>query len=431
MDISVQELTSVDKEITLKAKRDELQETFDKAYKKYRTQIQMPGFRPGKVPMGLLKKRFGKEIEHEEINKYVQDVFEKEVIPKYEPVGETEMTDFQWENDELEVKFKIGQKPAIEMKDLSKISVDKMVHDVTDEEVEEELERTLEREGNWKEVNKAADENSKLTIDVVSLDEKGNEIEGDVDEDQVIDMRQEGAAEFRDKLSGKKAGDVVDMELGEGDEIDRFRVSIKKVEKLEKAELTEELIKDQSNGQASNIDELKSFIKSQMQQYYDQTSDDLFKNDVADTLVDKHDFEVPETFVKQIQNSYVEQLKQQQDGQLSEHFDEEEYKKSMKERAVREAKWYFISQHLQETFEDIEIKPEDIDEYISVEAVRYGIAADQMKQYYAQNPNMLEQLRSSIRENKVFEKLENEVKINELGKDEYRAKQEKSNKKNK
>ncbi len=101
----------------------------------------------------------------------------------------------------------------------------------------------------------------------------------------------------------------------------------------------------------------------------------------------------------------------------------------MRERGLREGQWYFISQKLQETFEDIEIKPEDIDGFISVEAARYGTSADQLKRYYAQNPNMLEQLRSSIRENKVFKKLEDEVKIAELDKEKYRKMQEKKTKK--
>ncbi|HAW80536.1 MAG TPA: trigger factor, partial [Balneola sp.] len=87
MNISVKELTKVDKELTLTAKREDLQETFDQAYKKYKTQIALPGFRPGKVPMGMIKKRFGTEIEYEEINKYVQKVFEKDVVPEYNPVG--------------------------------------------------------------------------------------------------------------------------------------------------------------------------------------------------------------------------------------------------------------------------------------------------------------------------------------------------------
>jgi trigger factor len=431
VDISVEELTSVDKEVTLKAKRDDLQEDFDKAYKKYKDQIQLPGFRPGKVPMGMIKKRFGKEIEQEEISNIVQKIFEKEVVPEYEPIGETEMIDFSWENDELEVKFKIGSKPEIEIKDLSKIKVNRMVHDVTDDEVEEEIERTLEREGNWEDVDEAATDDSKLIVDVETLDEEGNPVEGDVDEGQEIDLRKDGAAEFRKELSGKKPGDVVDMELGEGDEKDRFRVTIKKVQKLTKAELNDELIDSQSNGEAEGEEQFKSYIKSRMQEYYDQTADDLFKNDVADALVEAHEFEVPETFVAQIQGSYVDQLKQQQGGQLPENFDAEQYKAGMKDRAVREAKWSFISQKLQETFEDIEIKPEDIDEHLAVEAARYGMPADQLKQYYAQQPQMLEQLRSSIRENKVFDILQDKVKINEMGKDEYREQQEKKDKKNK
>lgn len=425
MDISVEELTSVDKEVTLKAKREDLQEDFDKAYKKYKNQIQLPGFRPGKVPMGLIKKRFGEEIEQEEISNIVQKIFEKEVIPEYEPVGETEMLDFKWENDELEVKFKIGSKPEIELQDLSKVTVNKMVHDVSDEEVDEEITHTLERAGSWEEVDEPASNKTRVKVDVVSKSH------GDEDKDQTIDLRKEDAKEFLEALDGKKAGDVVDMTIPHGDHEDELEITIKSVQKPHEAELNEELIKEQSNGEAENEDEFRSYIKSRMQEYYDQTADDLFKNDVADALVEAHDFEVPETFVAQIQGSYVDQLKQQQGGELPEGFDAEEYKAGMRERAEREAKWSFISQKLQETFDEIEIKPEDIDEHLGVEAARYGIATDQLKQYYAQNPNMLEQLRSSIRENKVFDILQDKVSIKEVDKDTYRDLQDKKEKENK
>ncbi len=429
MDISVKELTKVDKELTLTAKREDLQENFDQAYKKYKGQIALPGFRPGKVPLGMIKKRFGNEIEYEEINKYVQKIFEKDVIPEYKPVGETEMVDLKWENDELEVIFKIGTRPEVELKDLSKIKVNKMVHDVTDEEVTEEINRTLEREGNWENVQEKATKDSKLIVDVISLDTDGNPVEGEEDKDQVIDLRQEGAKDFLKSLKGKTIGDVVDMELGKGNEKDHFRVTIKQVQKLHQAELNKELISKNSNGEAKTEDEFRGFIKSQMQKYYDQTSDDLIKNEIVDALVNAHKVDVPEVFLEQILNSYVEQQKQQQGGKLPENFDDVLYKEQMRERGLKEAQWYFISQKLQETFEDIEIKPEDIDEFISIEAARYGASADQLKQYYAQNPNMLEQLRSSIRENKVFEKLEDEVKITELDKEKYRTMQEKKSKK--
>ena len=425
MDISVQEITPVDKEITIKANREDLKPKFDKAYKKYKKEIQMPGFRPGNVPVGLIKKRFGKEIEMEEINTYVQEVYEKEIVPEYEPVGETQMKDMSWESDELEVIFKVGAKPEFELTNLEELTVDKMVHDVTDEEVEEEIERTLERAGNWVEIEEEITEECRVTVDAVALDEDGNPVEGEKDEDQKLDLREEGAADFRDALVGSKAGDTVEMEVGEDDEKDRFQLDVKSVEKMEKAELTDEFAKEQSNGEVKNVDEFKSFIKSKMQEYYDQSAGDLFNQDVVTELTKAHEFDIPEVMMEQIKNSFVEYAKQQSGGQLPPNFNEEEYKDNMSDQAAREGKWAFISEKLQEKFDDIEIKPEDIDEFIGVEAAKHGVPVDQMKQYYAQNPNQLENLRTSIRENKVFDKLNDVVTINELSKEEFRNKREK------
>ncbi|MDR9365478.1 MAG: trigger factor [Balneolaceae bacterium] len=429
MELSVEELTSVDKEITIKANREDLSEKFDKAYKKYKSQIQMPGFRPGRVPIGLIKKRFGKEIEMEEINSYVEEVYEKEIVPEHEPVGETQMLDMSWENDELEVVFKIGAKPEFELKDLKEIAIDKMVHDVSDEEVEEEIERTLQRQGNWEEVEDEITEESRVTVDAVSLDEDGNPIEGEKDEDQKLDLRQDAAADFREHLVGHKVGDVVEMELGEDEEVDRFELHVKKVEVNHEAELNDEFAKQNSNGQAKNVDEFKSYIKSQMQDYYDQSSDEMFRQDAIQAMAEAHEFEVPEVMLEQIKNNFVEYAKQQSGGDLPPEFDVEEYKENMSEQAVQQAKWGFISRKLQEKFDDIEIKPEDIDEYIGVEAAKYGATAEQLKSYYAQNPNQLENLRNNIRENKVFDKLTEEVTINELSKDEFRKKREEENEK--
>ena len=431
MDISVQEITPVDKEITIKANREDLKPKFDKAYKKYKKEIQMPGFRPGNVPVGLIKKRFGKEIEMEEINTYVQEVYEKEIVPEYEPVGETQMKDMSWESDELEVIFKIGAKPEFELTNLEELTVDKMVHDVTDEEVEEEVERTLERAGNWIETDEEITEECRVTVDAVALDEDGNPVEGEKDEDQKLDLREEGAADFREALVGSKAGDTVEMEVGEDDEKDRFQLEVKSVEKMEKAELTDEFAKEQSNGEVKNVDEFKSFIKSKMQEYYDQSAGDLFNQDIVTELTKAHDFDIPEVMMEQIKNSFVEYAKQQSGGQLPPNFNEEEYKENMSDQAAREGKWAFISEKLQEKFDDIEIKPEDIDEFIGVEAAKHGVPVDQMKQYYAQNPNQLENLRTSIRENKVFDKLNDVVTINELSKEEFRNKREKEEEENK
>lgn len=423
MNITVQELTSVDKEIKIEASREDLTPKFEKAIRKYRGQINMPGFRPGKTPLGIIKKRYGKEIELEEINSYIQEIYEKEIVPEYEPIGETQMVNMNWENDMLEVVFKVGAKPDFELKELEEITIDKMVHDVAEEEVEEEIDRTLERKGNWEEIDEKITEECRVTVDAISLDKDDNPIEGEKDENQKLDLRQDAAKEFREKLVGKKAGDVVKMDEEE-DETSRFEMHIKKVEVMKKAELDDELAKQQSNGQAKNVDEFRGFIKSQMQQYYDQSSVDMFRQFTIDELTNAHDFEIPEVMKDQILNSYVEYAKQQSGGSLPENFDAEEYKEKMNDQAVREIKWVFISQKLQEKFDDIEIKPEDIDEYLGAEAARYGVTLDQIRNVYSQNPSQLESLRTNIRESKIFDKLAEVVKVNELSKEEFRKKRE-------
>ena len=426
MELSVQDITSVDKEITIHADRSDLEPKFNKAYKKYRKEIQMPGFRPGNVPVGLIKKRFGKEIEMEEINSYVQEVYENDIVPEYEPVGETQMKDMSWEDDKLEVTFKVGTKPEFDLADIESITVDRMVHDVSDEEVEEEIERTLDRQGNWVEQDDDTEitDECRVIVDAVALGEDGEAIEGESDENQKLDLREDKAAEFKEHLLGQKKGDVVSMSLGEDVDHENFQLTIKAVEMMNEAELTDEFAKEQSNGEAKNIDEFKSYIKSQMQQYYDQSAKDMFRQDAVDELAKAHEFEIPEVMINQIQDSYVDYAKKQSGGQLPPNFNEEEYKENLKDQAIREGKWAFISEKLQENFDDIEITPEDIDEFIGMESAKHGVPVDQMKSYYAQNPNQLESLRTSIRENKVFDKLEDAVTINELSKDEFRKKRE-------
>lgn len=425
MNISVEDITTVDKEIKILANREDLEPKFNSALKKYRGQIQMPGFRKGKVPLSLVKKRFGEEIEMEEINNYVQEVFEKEIVSEHEPVGESEIVNFQWENDQLEVTFKIGVKPEFELSDLKTITADKMVHDVTDDEVDEEIERMLARNGNREEVDESITADHVVIVDAFTLDDEGNTVEGQKDEDQALDLKDEGAEEFRKELVGKKAGDIVDMEIGQGEQKDRFRLVIKKVEKTINATLTDEFAQKQSNGEANNVEELKSYIKSRMQQYYDQTANDMLRQDLVTAMADAHEFKVPDQFSEFVLKRYVEQVKQQSGGNLPADFNEEAYKERMRESALQEAKWHFINLKLQEHFDDIEIKPEDIDDFLATEAAKMGATLDQIKQWYAQNPGQFEGLRTNIRENKVFEKLKDAVNIRELSKDDIRKKREK------
>ncbi|MBP3192832.1 trigger factor [Natronogracilivirga saccharolytica] len=427
MNISVEDKSKVDKVITITATEEDLKPRFEKAFREYRKKINMPGFRPGQVPVSIVKKRFGKEIESEEINNYVQEVFRDEIVPKYEPVGEPRFEDMSWENGQLEVKIGIGVKPDFEMTDLSSLEIDKMVHDVTDEEVDEELNSSLERAATWKESDQPVEETSKVTVDAVPLDEKGEPKADEQDTDKELDLNDDENADFRKGLKGAKAGDEVKVTLGEGDDAETFQLTVKKVYEKVIPELNEEFVKGATQGQLSSVDDYRSKLRSQIQDYYDQVSADMVKQEIMDKLIEAHsDMEVPTALVEKVQDSLLERMKQQQQGQpLPDGFDEQEYKESVREDAEREARWAFILDELGKKHEDLEITEEDIDARLASEAARYGLPTEMVKNFYAQSGDQLENLRQNIRTDKLFDRIIDEISLNELDKEAYQEKKKK------
>ncbi len=426
MNISVEDKSNVDKILTISATREELEPRFDKAYRAYRKKIDMPGFRRGQIPLSIIKKRFGKEIETEEINNYIQEVFKEEVAPKYNPVGEPRFEDLKWEDDELEVKIEIGVKPAFEVKDLSTFTVDKMVHDVTDEDVEEEIQKSLERSGTWVESEEPIGEKSRVTVDAVPVDDKGNLQKDDQDVDKELDLSNEENKEFREALADAKTGDVVDVSLGEGNNSEKFRLTVKKVMNPDIPQLDEHFVRETTNGEVSSVEEYRSQIKSRIQSYYDQVSADMVKQEIMDLLIEAHkEIEIPEVLLNKFQNAYLDRMKQQQGQTLPEDVNEEEYKESIKEDAEREARWAFIMNELSDKYEDIEINEEDIDERLASEAARYGLSTEMVRNFYSQSGDKLENLRLNIRADKLFDRILQEVTLNELDKAAYEEKKKK------
>ncbi len=424
MNIAVEDKSNVDKVLTISATREDLNPRFEKAFREYRKKINMPGFRPGQVPVSIVKKRFGKEIESEEINNFIQEVFKEEVVPKFSPVGEPRFEDMKWNDGELEVKLEIGVKPEFELKDIASFKIDKMVHDVTDDEVEEELKHSLERGGTWKESEAKIDENSRVTVDAVPLDKDGEPGDQDQDTDKELDLSDDENKEFQEALKGAKKGDEVKVTLGEGDDAESFQLTVKKVMKLELPELDEEFVKEATKGEVTSVDDYRSRIKSQIQNYYDQVSNDMLKQEIMDQLIEAHpDIEVPAVLLKRFQDAYVDRMKQQQQGQpMPEDFNEEEYRESIKEDAEREARWAFIIEELGKKFDDIEINEEDIDARLASEAARYGLPVEMVKNFYAQSADQLETLRQNIRTDKLFDRILEQVSVNELHKDAYQEK---------
>ncbi|MFW6348116.1 MAG: trigger factor, partial [Cyclonatronaceae bacterium] len=418
MNISVENISSVDKKIIIEADDSDLKPRIDKALRKYSKDMDLPGFRPGKAPLGLVRKRIGKEVENEQVEALVQEAFQEEIIPKHQPVGEPRMTSMDYTDGQLKAEIMIGVKPEYELPELGELEVDKLVHDVTDEEVEKEYKATIERSYDWKEVEAAATETSKVTADFVKLDADGNETE-DKDENVELDLNEEANKVYVEALSGTAPGESTTVELpGENEgETERYKAEIKKVEEKQEPELNEEFFKEKSRGEASDEESFKSFLKSQIQNYFDQQADELLQDRLVTSLIDSVDFEVPQNILDDVVSGRIEKIRQENNGELPEDFDAEAYKKENEESIKKEGKWTFIVSDLFEKFPDTEINESDVDEFFQAEAAKMGLPADMLKNFYASQSEQLEQLRMRIRTNKLFAKLAEEVNINELSRD--------------
>jgi trigger factor len=421
VNITVENLTAVDKKIILEADSTDLAPKFDKALRTYAKTMNFPGFRAGKAPLALVKKRIGKEVEGEEIDKFIQDFFQNTVVPEHKPIGEPIIDNLDYTDGKLHVEFKIGIAPEFELADLSEISVDKLVHDVTDDEVQKEYEFSLRRNSEWTETEEPATADSRVVLDTVLLDENG-EPTPDHDHDVTIDLAGEENKEYTASLVGKKSGETAEVTFDDNGKKSVYKVTVKKVENRSIPELNEEFFKNASRGEATNEEEFRSYLKSQIQNYFDQTADDLFHDKIAGALIEKHDFEIPESIFNDILNSNIERIKKENNDVLPETFNKDEFKEENRTNITKEAKWSFIINALMEKFPDTEITPEDVDAFFDVEAAKMGLPAEMLKNFYASQSSQLENLRMRIRTNKLFAKLAEEITAVELDKKTFEEK---------
>lgn len=422
MNISVQDLSNVDREVTVTADASTLAPRFEKALKKIQKQAVLPGFRKGTAPLAVVKKRFGKDVELDEINALVQEIFRDTIVPEHKPIGEPLITKMNWEDGQLEVVFKLGMKPIFELVDLSTVSVDKIVHDVTEDEIDKEITYSQRRKGTWNESEGPITSESKVVVDAAPVAHDGHVHDHEMDVDKELDLASPDNADVAPQLAGAKVGDTRKVCFSHGDHSHDFNVTIKSHLVLTPPEITPEYISEASQGEANDMDGYRAHLRSRIQDYYDKAAHDLFKEHIADALVKAHHFDIPETILETVISSYVEDLKKRNNGQLPVGFDMDNYAETVRPRATNEAKWMFLQDKLTEIYPDLEITKDDVEGYLAAEAARYGLPVDMIKNYYASSSEQMENLRQTLRSQKLFDKLANDVKANPVSKDAFQKK---------
>jgi trigger factor len=389
MNITRENTDELNAVLTILVEKSDYETTVNDVLKNYRKKANMPGFRPGMVPAGLIKKMYGKSALAEEVNKIISKsltdyIYAEKLNVLGEPLpNEEKQLKIDWDNQtDFSFVFDIATAPEIEVVLDNNTTLPYYSIVAGEELVDKQVEAYAGRLGENKVVD-SIEEKDTVRGTFVQLDETGKELVGGILADKVviaIDVMKD--EEIKASFIGKKAGDVVVFdplkaydnkhEVGhmlnisheEAENISgNFSFTIEEVLRFEKAELTPELfgkIYGEESG-ITTVEEFKAKVKSEIEESFVYSSDYKFSIDSRDALVKKIQFDLPEAFLKRWIKVTNEKMTMEQIDADFDHF-------------MLDLKWQLIKDKI---VKDNELKVTEED----VHALAKEMTAMQFRQY--------------------------------------------------
>ena len=458
MNISFENVDKVSALLTLKVEKADYEEKVEKALKDFRKKANLPGFRPGQVPMGLLKKRFGTEILAEEINKIIsQELYkyirEQKVNILGEPMANEEKTpaiDFA-SQEEFTFAFDIALAPEFDAKLTAKDKLNYYTINVDDAMVDQQIQAYCQRGGQYQKVD-SYQSNDMVKGILAQLDKKGNTLEGGIQvENAVMLPNYMKNDDEKAKFEGAKVNDVIvlnpakayngsDVELASLLKISKeeaakvksdFSFQVTEITRFEPAAIDKALF-DQvlGEGVVKNEKEFRARIAEDMKKSFVADSDYKFVQDLRAYLVNRiGELEYPEAQLKRIMKL--------NNAEKDDAYIEENFKPSLNELT-----WHLIKEQLSDQFE-IKVEQADVLETAKLatrmQFAQYGMTnlPDDVLTNYAnemlKNQQQAEGLVARTVENKIVAKAKETVKLTEkaVSLDEFNKLFEKDNKETK
>ena len=326
------------------AKEDYLP-AFEKALKDYSKKANIPGFRKGQVPAGLIKKMYGTSVFTDEILKTVDRELIKflegsklDIFAQPLPV-EMDMGNLNMNNPgDYTFSFEVGMKPEFNLPDLPKEKFIRYKVVVTDEMVTNEISRLQSRYGNLKDLDTIESEENVLNVSFTEADENANDKEGGIKKENSLLVKYFSET-FRKELIGKHVEDYVVLQLDKAfDEKERewliedlglkknedsndtsnaekhFKMVITKIGLLEKKELNEEFFNQLYPGQEVKTEsDLRNKIMNEIHVHWDNQARNQLHDQIYHVLIDHTEIKFPESFLKKWMRSQGETVKSEEE----------------------------------------------------------------------------------------------------------------------
>ncbi|WP_445382941.1 trigger factor [Robiginitalea sp. IMCC43444] len=398
MNITKEQIDELNAVLKVAITKEDYQEKVDKILKDYRKNANIPGFRKGQVPMGLIKKQYGRAVLVDEVNKLIQDNLNNYLVEeKLDVLGNPlpkQQDNFNWDADEFAFEFELGLAPEFEVSLKTKKAIPHYKIVADKKMIDDQVLRIRKQYGKLvskKEVGPKDEVNGTFT----------NEAEG-IDQKSTIELSKIKSKKAIDALKGSKVGETVSLktkglfkeayllpstlgiekEKAEGLHIE-VDFTIAEINEREPAELNQELFdKLFGEGKVSSEKEMRAKIKEDSEGQFQQQSDQKLLNDVTERLIEIVKFDLPTEFLKKWMQTTGE-------NPLTEEQASDEF-----ERSEKGLRYQLIEGKL--------IKDHQLDiQYDELKGFAKGFIKTQMAQYGQLNPREedLENIASRVMSN--------------------------------
>lgn len=434
---AVEDISLTKKRLRIEIPSDVIEKEIKDSLERIRQKTNLPGFRPGKAPINLIEKRFGKKVEAEVLEKVIPEFYsralkEADLKPVTMPVLDEEV-DFK-RNNPLNLSLTVEVMPRIEKLDYSDIKTKDIPVVVDEAEVEDSLKKLQEEKAIYEVAEKVIGKDDLVTFDYVDCEIVGEETTPSLKE-QILKMGKEILPmDVEEKLMGKKKGEIVKLSTTFAENFRlkelvgktvKTNIMINEVKQRILPAMDDEFAKDIG---FENIAGLRERVKENIYKAKKENAIKIQKAEILRKIVESHDFEVPETLLNNEIESLMfqgkmsdSQYKAREAGTMHNESgimhptsgvskpeqvekDDKELPSELKEKALRNVRASIIINTIGQK-EGVAVTEDEIKDRIHLIAEKLSAKPEAVTNFYIVKDGSLEGLRQSIYEDKVLDLL--------------------------
>ncbi len=391
MDYKINDLGGLKRQLEVTASMEDemVSKKFEDAYLNFQKTAVVPGFRKGKTPMEIIKKRYGDDIENELIPELVNDIV-KEIFEK-DKLSVAGVVDYNLEGrtpgQPIHFFLTFEVVPEIEPKEYIGLKLERSIYRITPEVVDHEVYHILESNAEREEVLSLDGNTSSIaTVDLQVIDENGLAVLGQRRENYKIDLRTKAPElqEIKSKLLTARVGDDFDIELETFDKMGQpagkksFRVYVKKLEKLVLPDLSDEFAERVTGGKVKTVEDLKADISRDLENYFEEKAEEELRDKIVQELLIRNDFEIPESMIEEYLTDLIEDMrKKSKNGEVDEEFFRDQYRAA----AARAVKWNLLAASIIKK-EGLKVEDLAFEKIAEDDSQKYRLDKDMLLNFY-------------------------------------------------